>query len=69
MTALRSILRAILGLFVDDWRTSLAVLAWLAVAAVLGPMLGRAVVGIGLTAGLAAILIVSVAIAARRAAP
>lgn len=67
MNALRAIGAEILGLFVEDWVFALAIALWLATAAAIATFdIGRPILrGAVLFAGLAIILIASVARAAR----
>jgi hypothetical protein len=67
MNVLRGIGREIVGLFVDDWPTSVALVAWLVLAAKAVPSMPSAVQGPALFAGIALILLVSVGVAVRRA--
>jgi hypothetical protein len=68
MTWLRTVLREVFGLFVDDGSLALATIAWLLIAWLVLPRLGVAPgwSGAVLFAGLAAILIESATRRARR---
>ena len=68
MSWIRTILREIFGLFVDDAGFALAILAWLAVVGLVFPRLGvsSAWDGAILFAGLALILVESVTLRAKR---
>jgi hypothetical protein len=59
-------LRELAGLFIDDWRTSVGVVVWLAVGASALPQIvaNGEVRAVALFAGLAAVLVASVALAA-----
>ncbi len=62
MSVLRLIWAELFGMFVDDGRFAVAILAWLALCGVLLPRLGlpAAVPPVALAAGLCAILVESV---------
>lgn len=64
MTFLRSILREMLGLFVDDWAFALLLVGWVTLFAVLGHRLPPASEGIIFFAGLA---LLTLAFAVRKA--
>jgi hypothetical protein len=67
MKTLLSIAEQLFGLFVDDWRTSAAAIAWFAIVALALPIAVRSTEtrSVLLFAGLALVLIASVAIGAR----
>lgn len=71
MNAITSALRELLGLFVDDWQTSAAVVMWLAVAAFVLPLVmpHGDLRGVALFAGFAGVLVGSVLLAAARPKP
>ncbi len=64
MTFLRSILREMLGLFVDDWAFALLLVGWVTLFAVLGHRLPPSWEGIIFFAGLA---LLTLAFAVRKA--
>jgi len=66
VSRLRGMLSRALALFVDDWPTTVAILAWLLVFAAAMPRLPQAAAGPLLACGLAIILVASVAARARR---
>jgi hypothetical protein len=68
MSRARTVLRELLGLFVEDPLLSFAIILWLAVVGFILPRLGLdpRLVSLGLFIGCATILIVTTALAARR---
>jgi hypothetical protein len=67
MQRLRSVVREIVGLFVDDGSFAVAILVWLAVVLVLSRVVAEGRwLGCGLFVGLAVVLVESVLRSARR---